>query len=101
MFEMEEERGKIVEQYNELVVEADEEQRLKEEAEAKNLDDARQSWWLTALLLKVKQGMMDKMEQDQKMLRAEFDQKEAHKVNIYKEIEKIQIGKVNRVLSIR
>ena len=101
MFEMEEERGKIVEQYNELVVEADKEQRLKEEAEAKNLDDARQSWWLTALLLKVKQGMMDKMEQDQKMLRAEFDQKEAHKVNIYKEIEKKQIGKVNRVLSIR
>lgn len=45
--------------------------------------DARQNWWLAALQLKVKQVMMDKMEEEQKKLRAEMDQKEEEKANIH------------------
>lgn len=66
--------------------------KAKLEAEKSNVsvdDDAnaRQNWWLAALQLKVKQVMMDKMEEEQKKLRAEMDKKEEEKANINKDIE--------------
>ena len=45
--------------------------------------NARYNWWLAALQLKVKQVMMEKMEEEQKKLRAEMDQKEKEKANIH------------------
>ena len=59
----------------------------KSNVSIENDSKARQNWWLAALQLKVKQVMMDKMEEEQKKLRAEMDQKEEEKANIHKEIE--------------
>ena len=66
--------------------------KAKLEAEKSNVsvdDDAnaRQNCWQATLQLKVKQQMMDKMEEEQKKLLAEMDKKEEEMANINKDIE--------------
>ena len=74
--------------------------KAKLEAEKSNVsvdDDAnaRQNWWLAALQLKVKQVMMDKMEEEQKKLRAEMDKMEEEQKKLRAEMDKKEEEKAN------